>query len=136
MLTAPGAPEQPPPPYDPGAPYAGAPPPSGVASQDDRVLAAIAHGSTFFEGGIIAPLVIYFVKRETSPFVAFHALQSMVFGLLFVALTLLTCGFGALVLVWPYVIFEGIATYKSFEGEWYELPIVGAYCRRQITGQA
>lgn len=130
----PGAPEPPPPPppQDPPA-IVPAAPPDDKPSQDDRVLAAVAHGTSFVEGGIIAPAVIYFLKRESSPFVAFHALQSLLFGLAFLAASLITCGVGAAILVWPYLIFEGIATLKSYEGEWYELPLVGAYCRRLVT---
>ena len=41
--------------------------------------AAIAHGLTFFEGGIIGPLIVYVIKKDSSPFVAFHALQSLYF---------------------------------------------------------
>jgi len=105
-------------------------------TQDERVMAAIGHGATFFEGGLIAPLVLYFVKKDESEFVAFHSLQSMLFGLAFFVLSIVTCGVGAVVLVIPYVIFEIIATMKAYEGEWYELPIVGRYAREKHPGGA
>ena len=89
--------------------------------------AAAGHGLSFVEGGLLGPLVVYWVKKDESPFVAFHALQSLYFGLLFFALTILTCGLAALVLVWPYLFFEGMATVKAFEGEWYVLPLVGRW---------
>lgn len=103
-------------------------------SDDERMLAAVGHGLTFFEGGLIGPLVLYFVKRSESDFVAFHCLQSVLFGLLFFVVSILTCGIGAVVLVIPYVVFEIIATIKAYEGEWYELPIVGRYAREQHPG--
>ena len=95
-----------------------------------RTLAAVAHGLTFVEGGIIGPLVVYLVKRDEDPFVAFHALQSLYVGLLLLGVIFLTCGLGA-VLAIPYVIFEVIAVMKAHEGEWYRLPVVGdwAYAR-------
>lgn len=103
-------------------------------TQDERVMAAIGHGATFFEGGLLAPLVLYLVKKDESEFVAFHSLQSMLFGLLFFGLSIVTCGIGAVLLVIPYAVFEIIATMKAYEGEWYELPIVGRYAREKHPG--
>lgn len=105
---------------------------SGPTS-DERTMALIAHALTFVEGGIIGPLIVYLVKKNDSEFIAFHALQSLYFGLLalFVIgpITVLTCGAGA-VLVAPYFIFEVIACAEANRGEWYELPIVGGMALR------
>lgn len=115
-----------PPIQSPAAPMAE---PLGQPSHDARILGALSHGLSFVEGGLIGPLVLYLVKKDDD-FVAFHALQSLYFGLLFWALSAVTCGLGALVLVWPYLIYEAIATFKAYEGEYYELPIVGKWARR------
>jgi uncharacterized membrane protein len=101
-------------------------------SKDERVIAALAHGLTFLEGGIIGPLVIYLVKKDESDFVAFHALQSLYFGALFFLVSFLTCGLAALVLVWPYLLYEGLATFRAYEGDDYELPIAGAWARKSL----
>lgn len=103
-------------------------------TQDDRVMAMLGHALTFVEGGIIGPLIVYMVKRDQSDFVAFHSLQSLYFGLIFLLGTVITCGFGAIVLVFPYLIFEVIACIKAHDGEWYELPLVGSIALRQIQG--
>lgn len=108
--------------------------PVGQPSQDDRVLAAVSHGLSFVEGGLIGPLVVYLLKKNESEFVAFHALQSLYFGIAFLVISLVTCGLGAVVLVWPYLIFEAIATIRAYEGEWYELPFVGRYARERHPG--
>lgn len=111
---------------------AGLPVPSPVAepTADERTWALIGHALTFVEGGIVGPLIVYLLKRQESEFVAFHALQSLYFGLLALAVigpaTLITCGAGA-VLVFPYLIFEIIACVEANKGEWYELPIVGPW---------
>lgn len=101
--------------------------------QDDRLWAAIAHGLTFIEGGILGPLVVYLIKRDDSPFVAFHALQSLYFGLLaltiIVPVSIVTCGLGALLVI-PYMILEILAVVAAYNGEWYELPIAGPLARR------
>lgn len=95
---------------------------------DERTWAAGAHAITFLEGGIVAPLVIYFVKRQESEFVAFHALQSLYFGLfaitVIVAVSVFTCGLG-LVFLPVYLVGELVATMKANDGEWYQLPVVG-----------
>ena len=100
-------------------------------SQDERNFAALGHALTFIEGGIVGPLIIYVLQKQDKPFSAFHSLQSLYFGLLFLAITVVTCGFGALVVVWPYLVFEVIAAVKSYEGEWYVLPVVGKYALQQ-----
>ncbi len=109
---------------------------AGAPTQDEKVLSAVSHGLSFVEGGLLGPLVIYLLKKDESDFVAFHALQSLYFGVAFLAISLLTCGLAAVVLVWPYLIFEAIATLRAYEGEWYELPIVGKYARERHPGHA
>ncbi len=94
-----------------------------------RTVAALAHGLTFIEGGIIGPLLVYLVKRDEDHFVAFHALQSLYFGLALLAALLLSCGL-LLPLVIPYIIYEVIAVMKAHEGEWYKLPVVGEWAWR------
>ena len=108
--------------------------PIEVPSQDERVVAAVAHGLSFVEGGLIGPLIVYLLKKDENDFIAFHALQSLYFGLAFLAISILTCGIGAAVLVIPYLVFEAIAAIKAYEGEWYELPIVGKYAREKHPG--
>ena len=100
------------------------------------MIAAVSHGLTFVEGGLIGPLIVYLLKKDENDFIAFHALQSLYFGLAFFAISLLTCGIGAAVLVIPYLVFEGIAALKAYEGEWYELPVVGKWARDKHPGHA
>lgn len=109
--------------------------PSAI-TDEERTLAALGHGLTFVEGGIIGPLVLYVLKRDASPFVAFHALQSLYFGIGFLIVTLIcfasmfvTLGL-AIFLVVPFLaglsvvclVFEIIAAIKAYNGEW---PIAG-----------
>ena len=108
--------------------------PPAEPTQDDRVVAAVAHGVTFAEGGVFGPLVIYLLKKDESDFVAFHALQSLYFGVAFLAITLVTCGIGGAVLAIPYLVFEAIATLRAYEGKWYELPVVGRHARQKHPG--
>jgi hypothetical protein len=53
-------------------------------NQDDKLWAALSHGLTLVAGfiplgQIIAPLVIWLVKKDKSPFAAQHALESLNF---------------------------------------------------------
>jgi uncharacterized Tic20 family protein len=78
-------------------------PSSSDTSSDERILAALAHGSVILFGwGVFAPAIIWIVQRRKSAFVAFHALQALAYQLgimvyslvvslvMAVALTLLT----------------------------------------------
>lgn len=103
-------------------------------SKDDRFMGMIAHALSFVEGGLIGPLIVYLIKKDESPFVAFHALQSFYFGLLFLIITVGTCGIGAVVLLLPYLIYEFVALMKANDGRWYKLPIVGNWAWSRHPG--
>jgi uncharacterized Tic20 family protein len=52
-------------------------------SQENRLLAALAHASVLFSTiGILVPLAIYFIQKKKSGFLAFHALQAFFFQLI------------------------------------------------------
>jgi hypothetical protein len=93
-------------------------------SSDEKSWAMAAHAISFLDGGIILPLILYLAKKDQSQFVAFHALQSVYFGLLLLVIVACTCGLGV-ILVIPYLIYEFQATIAASNGEWYLLPMVG-----------
>ena len=47
-------------------------------SQDDRTMAMLAHLSCFVLP-ITGPLILFLVKKDTSPFAAYHAMQALVY---------------------------------------------------------
>jgi len=119
---------------------------NGLTS-DERLWGMLAHLSALLGyvvglGQYIAPLVIYLVYRERSRFVAFHALQALYFQLallvlwaIVIILTLITCGLGAIFAVVPIVlnlVFVLMAAIRANNGEWYELPLVGAIARSSV----
>ena len=64
-------------------------------SEEERVLAALAHGSIFLSlltsglGGITVALVIWLVQRQKSAYAAFHALQAMVYHVVTIVVNVL-----------------------------------------------
>ncbi len=75
----------------------------GAPTQDERVLAGLAHGSILLGiftsgiGGIITALVIWLVQKEKSAYVAGQALQALVYqGVVFLVTMLAWCCWGAL----------------------------------------
>ncbi len=116
-------------------------------SDEERLWGMLAHLLTLLGyvvglGQYIAPLVIYLVYQERSKFVAFHALQALYFQLLLIPLwvllfvfSMITCGFGSVLFVIPPVIslvYALIAGIRANQGEWYDLPIVGAWARNTV----
>lgn len=73
----------PPPGWIPPQPH---PPSPGPTSSDDTTWALLAHLSVFVVA-LIGPLVIYLVKRDSSPFVRAHAAEALNFH---ITLTLAT----------------------------------------------
>jgi uncharacterized Tic20 family protein len=78
-------------------------PPQPLSPGDERTWGLMAHLSTLLNlvtgfGGPIAALIIYLVYKDRSRFVAYHALQAMVFQLIW------WCGSGVLIgLMWAIV---------------------------------
>ena len=120
------------------------------STQDDRLWAMLNYVlSLFFP--LVAPLVIFLVKKDSSKFVGFHALQALILngglGVLWVAIVILSFLLGALgplalltIPLWMVLgllglaafVFTIVAAIKSFAGEWYEIPLVGKIARQQV----
>jgi uncharacterized Tic20 family protein len=74
----------------------------GSISQDEKVMGALAHGSILLGvltsgiGGVIAALVIWITQKEKSAYVAFQALQAVVYQTVIMIVTVLAwCCWGA-----------------------------------------
>ena len=73
-----------------------------LSPQDERVLGALSHISILLPGmGILAPILIWVTQRERSRFVAFQALQAVVFPLALLLLWFLggACYMGSIFLI-------------------------------------
>src|SRR5687768_4657048 len=112
-----------------------APPPSAAAVTDDeRLWGMLSHLSSLLVyvsavGQYVAPLVIYFVYKDKSRFVAFHALQSLFFQLALLVVALVVTGIGLVTCVGFFLliplgiaalIYNIVAAIKAFNGEWFE----------------
>jgi uncharacterized Tic20 family protein len=129
-----------------------------MPSDDERILAAVSHGSFIFGFGIIVPLIIWLLQREQSAYVRFQALQAALWQLLLVAIggaigvcafpfvcasgaladagnggpvfcfPCSTCGIGTLTLL--AMALSLYATVKTFLGHDFRYPLLGNWLRR------
>ena len=96
----------------------------GKVTQDERILAALAHASVILPfWGLIGAIVIWATQREKSRFVNFQALQGAVYQLSLILLGFVggacyMCSFFGMFLVMPVGIFamEGISDPNTAEG--------------------
>lgn len=119
-------------------------------TDEERLWAMLAHllallGYVVWFGAYVAPLVIYLVYKDKSPFVAFHALQSLFFQLALLvvgvicALLALTIVLACIVIPVAAVVAVGalvyiiVAAIKAYNGELFEYWLVGKWAR-QIVG--
>lgn len=118
-------------------------PSSALLTNDERIWGMLAHLSSLVGflvpfGNVLAPLVVWLVKKDASTFVDFHGKESINFQInmigyvaIAVALTAATCGFGAVVLV-PLaillplytLIMAIVAGIKAHEGQRYLYPFI------------
>lgn len=95
-------------------------------------------------GAIACPLVLYFIKRDEEPFVAFHALQATLFQVItlgvvvvVVPLVVMTCVLIPLLpvglLAWLFFCILG--TTAAFRGQWARYPLVGQWALDHVIAR-
>src|SRR3954447_1980323 len=100
--------------------------PAYIPTSDEKTLALLSHILTLV-APILAPLVIYLVKKDESQFVTFHAKESLNFQITFIILVigLFITIIGAFI-VWlvgiAAVVLVVVATIKASEGKLYRYP--------------
>ena len=106
-------------------------------SQDDRTMAVITYIIAIFST-FLGPLIIWLIKKDQSKFIAYHALQALIFNAA-VAVGYLIASMTAIfligLLILPivgiiHVVFMILAAVASSKGEWYEIPVVGKFARQ------
>ena len=108
-----------------------------------RNLAMIAHLLALLTG-IIGPLILFLVKREESPFVAFHALQALLLELVLSALMFVIVLVGVF-LIFPLcfapvvvvfaIVINILGLLAAQRGEWACYPIFGDYALESTRRQ-
>ncbi len=99
-------------------------------TQDEKTVALLSHVLTFI-ACFLAPLVIYFVKKEESEYVRDHAIESLnfqisifIYILACIPLMLIIIGIFFMIAIGALAfIFVIIATIKASEGKMYRYPL-------------
>jgi uncharacterized protein len=117
-----------------------------AVQDDEKTMAMLAHLCIFIPmASGLGPLIIYFMKKDTSPFIAYHALQAAIFqfgfiafavisyilGMVFVSIiSMLTFGLGSIcglvLCLIPLPVFAAIPfALKAKNGDWAGYPAIG-----------
>jgi uncharacterized Tic20 family protein len=100
--------------------------PEYVPTSDEKTMAILAHVLTIV-APVLAPLIIYLVKKDESKYISYHAKESLNFQITMtiVALILIVSIIG-LFFVWIVgilaLVFVVIASIKASEGKLYKYP--------------
>lgn len=105
-------------------------PAGGMASQEDRLVAMLAHLITFMSS-FIGPLVIYLVKKDESPFVADHAkevlnfhISVLIYAIVSFFSMLILIGFLLLPALGVFVLVVTIiGAIRAYDGKFYRYPL-------------
>jgi uncharacterized protein len=98
--------------------------PSYVPDRSERISAAIAHGGTCL-AWFLAPLIVYLLERDRSPWAARQALQALLWSGLGTLVSLATCGLAIPI----FLAFHIVAACRAYEGQDYSYPFVGDFLR-------
>jgi uncharacterized Tic20 family protein len=96
-------------------------------TSDEKTLALLSHVLTFVFP-ILAPLIIYLIKKDESTFVAYHAKESLNFQItLFIVCFVLVITVIGILLVWAVGLIALalviVATIRASEGKLYKYPL-------------
>ena len=102
----------------------------GELTENDKLLAALAHGSSVVGFAMFVPLVLWLLHREKEggAFVAYHALQALVFHVSAFAFIMFTafCTFGlSTILLLPWFLVDVWMAVRAYQGEWAPYPGLG-----------
>lgn len=103
--------------------------PTSTPTSDEKTMAVLSHILTLV-AGFIAPLVIYLVKKDESPYVREHAKESLNFQITMIILSIISgilvivlVGLLLLWLIWlADLILVIVATIKASENKMYRYP--------------
>ncbi|MCW3108762.1 MAG: putative transrane protein [Segetibacter sp.] len=100
--------------------------PDYIPTSDEKTLAILSHILTFV-APILAPLIIYLLKKDESKYVAYHAKESLNFQIaLMIAVLVLLISIIGILLIWIVAIAAFvlviIATIRASEGVLYKYP--------------
>ncbi len=109
---------------------------TGQLQKEEKTWGMLAHLGIFSGhfipfGNIIAPLVIWMVKKDESDYVAYHGKESLnfqisitIYLIISVILALLLIGFILVGVLWVFnLVMVIIAGIKANDGEWYRYPL-------------
>ena len=109
--------------------------PTTTPTSDEKTMAVLSHILTIVVG-FLAPLIIYLLKKDESPFVSAHAKESLNFQitmfLIYIACGILVLLIIGIFMIWAALIIQLIlaiiASVKASEGKLYKYP----FCLRII----
>ncbi len=95
----------------------------GETTSEERTFALAAHLLAFV-APIFGPLILYFIKKDSSRFVAYHAIQATLFQVIAWLVGGATCGVGFLLFI-----LSILTAIKANKGEWEGYPLIGGVGR-------
>jgi len=101
--------------------------PDIIPTNDEKTFALLAHVLTLV-APILAPLIIYLIKKDESKFIAYHAKESLNFQItLFVIVFILVITIIGILLLWlvgiASLVLVIVATVRASEGKLYRYPV-------------
>jgi uncharacterized Tic20 family protein len=96
-----------------------------IPSRNERIAAAIAHAGTCV-AWFLAPLLVWLIERDRSPFVARQALQALLWSALGTIVSFATCGLA----IPLFLIVHVYAAFVALDGRDFEYPLVGSVAHK------
>jgi uncharacterized Tic20 family protein len=102
---------------------------AGEIRSEDRFALVIAHGGTCF-AWFLAPLVVYFLKRDSSRRVAYEALQALLWSALGSIAAMATCGLAIPV----FLVWHVLGAVCALGGRSFKYPLVAEVAHKHVYG--
>jgi len=101
---------------------------TGGPSKNERISAAIAHAGTCV-AWFLAPLVVFLIERNRSPYASRQALQALLWSAFGTIVSLATCG----VAIPVFLVVHIYAAFQALDGRDFEYPLIGTVVQKLMA---
>ncbi len=95
--------------------------PSPEITSDDKLWSALA----YVFSPLVSIIMLLMEDKKSRPFIKFHAVQSLILGIIYIVLLPL---FGCGAIIWLVMLFFA---YKAYQGEMVQVPVITDFIKNQ-----
>ncbi len=104
---------------------------SAAVTSDDKLWGLL----DYLFNPLIPIITLLMEDKKARPFIKYHSVQALayfvVYFVLISVLSAITFGIGGFILALAAFVFSVIFCVKAYQGQWFEIPVITSFCKKQ-----